>query len=379
VAERSQRLPASASVVIVGAGFAGAATAWALARRGGTDGLVLEKEEVPGFHASGRNAGILRQVESDPVLRRLALQGVALIARLDGGRGELWRRTGAVYVGGEASSARFAGLARALREEGAEAEVLTRDAALSRWPALGACRFATALLAPGDGVADVHALLTRFLAAAQPSFAVRTSCPVLDLRPAGHAGLVVVTTAGEIRAPLVIDASGAWAGRLGRPHEPLALQPLRRHLLVSEEDGGFAADHPVVWDLDAGYYLRREGEGLLLSPCDESPQAPGEAVPSPEAASWLAEKLALQAPRLGDLGIRRSWACLRTFAPDRRPFIGWDPQLAGLFHVSGLGGFGVSTSAAVGELAAALAAGEAGDPLLAAAFSPSRPVRLASS
>ena len=74
-------------------------------------------------------------------------------------------------------------------------------------------------------------------------------------------------------------------------------------------------------------------------------------------ATLLAEKLAAGAPALADVTIRRSWACLRTFAADRRPVIGPDPDLPGLFHVSGLGGFGMTTSAAVGELAATLLAG----------------------
>ena len=46
--------------VIVGAGFAGAATAYHLARRGVTNILLLEQESIPGFHSSGRNAAMLR-------------------------------------------------------------------------------------------------------------------------------------------------------------------------------------------------------------------------------------------------------------------------------------------------------------------------------
>lgn len=62
-------LPDRVAVVVVGAGFAGAATAWALSRSAFGPGLVLEQEESYGFHASGRNAAILRLVESDPVIR----------------------------------------------------------------------------------------------------------------------------------------------------------------------------------------------------------------------------------------------------------------------------------------------------------------------
>ena len=77
--------------------------------------------------------------------------------------------------------------------------------------------------------------------------------------------------------------------------------------------------------------------------------------------NFLAQKVSLHVPGWSDLAIRRSWACLRTFAPDRHPVIGADRRLPGLFHVAGLGGFGMMCSAAVGELAAALLTGTAPD------------------
>ncbi len=77
-----QELPERSAVVVVGGGFAGAATAWALARRGHGDVLILERERVVGTHASGRNAAMVRQAELDPVLRRLALRSVGHIRAL---------------------------------------------------------------------------------------------------------------------------------------------------------------------------------------------------------------------------------------------------------------------------------------------------------
>jgi glycine/D-amino acid oxidase-like deaminating enzyme len=78
------------------------------------------------------------------------------------------------------------------------------------------------------------------------------------------------------------------------------------------------------------------------------------------------------APGLAEIGMRRSWACLRTFTPDRVPVIGWDPEIKGLFHVSGLGGFGVTTSLAIGDIASALICGGAVDWIEAGTFSARR-------
>jgi D-arginine dehydrogenase len=143
-------------------------------------------------------------------------------------------------------------------------------------------------------------------------------------------------------------------------------------LLVSGAPAGDITDLPFAWHDDAAFYFRPEGEGLLFSPCDEVPVEPGPASTDPAAAELLAEKLIRYAPGLADLPIKRSWACLRTFAPDRKPVIGPDPDRSGLFHVSGLGGFGMTASAAVGELAAALIAGKRADWLHLSAVLPRR-------
>jgi len=129
-----------------------------------------------------------------------------------------------------------------------------------------------------------------------------------------------------------------------------------------------------VWDLDIGYYLRREGVGLLLCPCDETEHPPGIPTVDPDAADLLADKLLEHAPGLADVALRRCWSCLRTFAPDRLPIIGWDSQISGLFHVSGLGGFGVTTSLAVGVLASTLICGGNVDWIEADSFSAKREV-----
>jgi D-arginine dehydrogenase len=64
---------------VIGAGFAGAATAYHLARRGARSVHILEQEPVAGVHSSGRNAAFLRQVIADPAIARLAAAGTAFI------------------------------------------------------------------------------------------------------------------------------------------------------------------------------------------------------------------------------------------------------------------------------------------------------------
>jgi D-arginine dehydrogenase len=204
-------------------------------------------------------------------------------------------------------------------------------------------------------VVDIHALLTRFLAGARAGgFQLQTRCQAEDLIVTAGRAAGVRTNVGDVMADVVVDASGAWAGRLGREGRPLPLRALRRHLFVTGRPALPTEGHPYVWVEDAAFYFRPEGDGLLFSPCDETEMPAGEPPTDPAASELLAAKLERHAPAFGELPLRRGWACLRTFAPDRRPLIGWDPALPGLFHVSGLGGFGMGCSVAIGELAATL-------------------------
>jgi glycine/D-amino acid oxidase-like deaminating enzyme len=101
-----------------------------------------------------------------------------------------------------------------------------------------------------------------------------------------------------------------------------------------------------------GLYFRPEPPGLLLSPCDETSHAAGDAPVDAAAQELLASKVRRFMPGLGDVGVARAWACLRTLTPDGSFLIGRDPSLPNLVWCAGLGGHGVTVSAAAGRLAA---------------------------
>jgi D-arginine dehydrogenase len=360
-----------ARVIVVGGGIAGASTAAALARAGAGPGVILEREPIPGAHASGKNAGLAVMTEFDPVIRRLAVEGVRRLHAMTGEPPVLRAATG-LYLGREEDRPRFADCVAALNALGVRSAAVESAEADRRFPFLAGFEYDVAIETPDEGVIDVHALLLAYLDEARRGrFSLLTRTDVQDLSIDRGRVVGVVTSRGTIRADCVIDATGAWGGRLGR-REPLPLQPVRRHLLVSAAAGAIPGDAPLVWHVRDKFYLRPEGAGLLLSPCDETLHAPAVPAVDPAAADLLATKLAAAAPPLADLPIRTMWACLRTFAPDRRPVIGPDPDVAGLFHVAGLGGFGMGTSWAVGEIAAAFVRGTTVPFIDPAAVSPAR-------
>jgi glycine/D-amino acid oxidase-like deaminating enzyme len=335
-------LPARIDVAIIGGGFAGCATAWALAKRG-IRAIVLEREAQLGRYASGRGAGLGRQLVENDETTALAVRGAEIL------RSELaiaWSPTGGILSFDDPARAQ-AYVARADRF-GIRAGLLDRTAILAEWPQLDGVALATGLAVPTDGVIDIHALLARYASTIDVSLAT----PVERLEPGG-AGASVVTPHGAIEARIVVDASGAWAGSL---LDAPPLDIFKRHLFVLEAAAGPRA--PFLWHLGREeLYCRPDGDGILVSVCDASREPAGEAQPDQVGTSALRALLGRAAPDWADASIERAWACQRSFTPERTMRLGRDSRRPWLAWAAGLGGHGATASAAVGETVAASIAG----------------------
>ena len=364
-------------IVIVGAGYAGAATAWCLARRGhGAEVVLLEAEAAPGLHASGRNAGLILSLVEDPVTCAMTVRGSRLLASTFG-EGVVQRRGCLLLARDEAA---FATLRERAREHGVAVEPKSTREAAREIPWLNEAACGAALHCPEDGQIDPEALLRLYLDAARERGArLVTGATVTAIQTSDGCVSEVRTTAGSFPARVLVNAAGAWAGGVGELAglSDLGLRAFRRHLFTTSPQEGTDATWPFVWDLSHDVYFRADGDHLTLCSCDEEPHPSSPPATSPEVAAELHRRLTLAFPRLAATGIERARACLRTFAPDRRYVIGPDPRLKGFFWIAGLGGTGATAAAAVGELAADLLAIEmqAGGPALpddARRFDPAR-------
>jgi glycine/D-amino acid oxidase-like deaminating enzyme len=334
-------------ILVVGSGIAGLSTAFHLANsneHGTKRILLLDRELLPGFYASGHNAGIARQLTGRQAHTRLAVEGRNRLAEAG-----LLTSNGGLLLAAEASAL-----------DTIEAEAHAVGVAVERKAGAGIEGFKAAahLSVPSDGVIDVHGLLGLCARAARAAgVELRYGCEVLGIENS-DTGFRVDTSEGSIHAGAIINAAGAWAGDLGRLAGGLdiAFQPLRRHLAWSDQP--YNEQRPYVWWVDRPLYLKPESGGLLMCPCDEGdvPLPPSGQQPDTDAKAieQLATSMHELAPGLTDHGITRAWSGIRTFASDRQFVIGWDPVNSQLFWVAGLGGHGMTTGLAVGKLAANL-------------------------
>nr|MDQ3366234.1 FAD-binding oxidoreductase [Myxococcota bacterium] len=283
-------LPARTDVAILGGGFAGCATAWALRARG-VDAIVLEREASLGRYASGRGAGLGRQLAEDDATSQLVIRGAALLRTQFSAA---WAATGGVLCFDDARHAQEY-VARAARL-GVACEVLDRRGVLAHWPEVSELPLVSALHVPSDGVIDAGALLQQFAADAHVVYEAPVTA-VVEGR--------VTTTRGEVAAQVIVDATGAWAGALtGDP----PLDTYKRHLFVLEATA--RATTPYLWHLGREeLYVRADADGILTSACDGEVTVPADQQPDPEADARLRARLAGASSTLAGAGVVRRWAC----------------------------------------------------------------------
>ena len=216
-------------------------------------------------------------------------------------------------------------------------------------PVLRPDALAAAAVESGAHDIDVAALLQMYVTRASAAGAVVHRSCRLDRAERANGRWVLHHASGTVRADIVVNAAGAWADEVAARFGawPCNLRPLRRTIAIARTEQPVSPAWPLVATVDEGFYFRPEGPNVLISPADETPSEPCDARPDEADVALAIDRV----NRVTDLAIRSvvtTWAGLRTFAPDRNPVVGFDPDVAGLFWLAGQGGYGIQTAPGVG-------------------------------
>ena len=337
-------------IAIIGAGIAGASLAAEIAPHART--LLLEGEDVAGYHATGRSAAFWSETYGGPSIQPLTTASEAPLRA-----GGFLEPLGSLHVGRaddeaaiDAFLAEFAGT----HVELARVDPAMFVPGLRREWTLG-------VREPSCAYIDVAGLHAACLATAR-----RSGCQLVTA--AGVAAIErregtwqVTTRAGTYAARILVDAAGAWADAIAlmAGARPLGIQPYRRTVAQIRTDPAAPADLPHVADINHRFYFKPEAGGRLwLSPTDETATDPCDAAPE-EIDIAIAIDRFEHVVDWRVTAVERRWAGLRSFAPDRLPVYGFDPQVPGFFWCAGQGGFGIQTAPAAARLAASLLLGDA--------------------
>lgn len=175
---------------------------------------------------------------------------------------------------------------------------------------------------------------------------------------------------GTFRAPVVVNAAGAWGDEVATQAglRPLGLVPKRRTGVIIDPQPWPVAEWPSAYDVGGSWYARPEARTrLMVSPADETPMHAHDVQPDELDVAVAIDRMQ-QALDIDVRRVERQWAGLRTFAPDGSLAFGWAAEGEGFFWCVGQGGYGIQTSPAAGQLVADMVAGR--DPGAAAAALP---------
>jgi len=354
-------------VVVCGGGIIGMAAAHALAERD-AEVVVCEAGSL-GAGNTERSVGGIRTQFSTRVNVELSLASLPVWASFEERFGVdiAYRQPGYLFL------AREPGTAEALREAvatqqaaGADSELLSPAEARDRCPELRADRYTVGSYAATDGFADPHLALQGYATAAREAGAeIRTRTPVTGVTVDGEAGDVaadvrVETPDGSVDADLFVNATGAWAGRVGRlAGIDLPVEPKRRQVAVVDPTTPVPESAPLTIDLDSGSYFRPEREGRALVGghfSDDDPAVDPDGYDGDMDLEWAVTATERAAGTAGYFGpetrIRRGWAGCYAVTPDDHPVI--EVSRPGVVTAAGFSGHGFQHAPATGRIVAQL-------------------------
>ena len=340
-------------VVVIGGGVAGAAAAAFLAAAG-TRVVLVEREDQPGYHTTGRSAALYTPHYGAPVVRRLNLAGGAFYRDLPPGFADapVMRRRGALYIASDDGMALLEAEHTAARNADPASERLTPDAACALVPILRRGYVRGAFLDPAAADLDVGAILQGFLRQARHAGARTVTTAEVTAIERHDEGWCVRLGQRALTAPVVVDAAGAWADHVAALAGlgGLGIEPRRRTVILVDPPAGQPIERwPAVANLPETFYVKPDAGRLLCSPADETPDVPCDVQPDELDVAICVDRVQTAM----DIEVRRiahRWAGLRSFAPDRVPVAGFDPRGDGFFWLAGQGGYGIMTAPALAAI-----------------------------
>jgi D-arginine dehydrogenase len=342
----------SADIIVIGSGIAGASAAAHLAATHRV--LILEMEERPGYHSTGRSAAAFEPNYGPSSIRALTRAAADFYwsPPTDFVETPILTKRETVFVAPPEQEATFEKLMR----ESVGLEEIPVATACAKHPLLRRDYIRRAVLDPGTADIDVDLLHQGYLRLFRARGGELVCNAPVESLSRSNGTWTASTKAGAFSSPVIVNAAGAWGGEIGRRAglKSIGLQPKRRSIAVipGPESYDFMS-WPLIGDVGETWYCKPQSGKLLVSPADATPVDPHDAYADDmtlaEGIARFQEAVDMEVTR-----VERTWGGLRSFLADGSPVCGYDPQADGFFWLVGQGGYGIQTAPALSRLAAAL-------------------------
>ncbi len=363
LAETDHSLPVRASVVVIGGGIIGSSIALHLARAGVDDVLLLERNTVTSgttWHA----AGLIASARGTVALTEFASYGPDFYAELEASTGVeiALTRSGSLSIARQPGRVDELMYAHDVADHAGIPSRLLEPADLGAlWPLLSPDGVLAALHFPGDGYVNPgYANLAMIKAASEAGAIVREQVEVTGILEDSGIARGVRTTRGDITADTVVIAAGLWSRDLAATAGVSLPLYAAEHVHVrSHAIAEVQRPLPVLRDVDNSYYIRTEGDRLLVGAFEPRglPRAVGEIDPGGHAefpADWdhfepIRHKAETAVPVLEASGYDRFINAPESFTPDTNFLLGETGQLQRLFVAAGMNSQGIIYAPGVGR------------------------------
>jgi D-arginine dehydrogenase len=348
-------IDAECGVVVIGGGIAGASIAANLAEHVAVS--LLEMEGQPGYHSTGRSAARFSETYGNGTIRALsaASRSFFFAPPVSFCSVPLVKPRAELIFARTSQREALDGFIESIGPSD-YLERLSAERTLELCPILRADDLAGAVVDRSPADIDVHALHQGYLRLLKARGGqITAAAEVVGLERKSDSWRVTTPNA-VLRASVVVNAAGAWAGELGKMAgaQDIGLEPRRRTALLIEPPRGLDIESwPMLSDVDETFYLKPEAGLWLLSPADETP-APACDVQPDELDVAIAIDRLERATTVDVRRVVRKWAGLRSFVKDRSPCVGFDSRQPAFFWLAALGGYGIQTAPALSVLASAL-------------------------
>lgn len=358
-----------AAVVIIGGGIFGCSIAYHLARKGQRDVVVVEKNAI----AAGTTpmaAGLVPQLRATEMLTRAITYSLELFEHFteETGCSAGFQQVGSLKIAfTEARVKEMEAQVTLGKKLGIAVDFISLEQAQELVPTLHTHGIKAITFAPRDGYVNPHLTAVGLATAAHRlGVTLRTHTRVTGITLGGNGTHQVHTAAGDIRAPVIVDAAGAWTRVLGQAVGlDIPLVPVRHQYYITAPLPGVRANQPVIRFVDCNCYVRHEAGGLLVGGFEADPLSfdMGELPPTFEVKDVPADMATLRAftgelrpylPILGEAFVVAERRGLPTMTPDGNFLLGDMPQVPGLYVAAGCCVTGISAAPVLGKLLAEL-------------------------
>ena len=353
-------LPQKANVVIIGSGIIGAVIAYYLTRKGISDVLVLEQGEIGSQGATSACLGGLRTQFSTAVNIRFSLISRKVYRRFkeEFGVDPGFKPYGYLFLATTPKQWKiFKSTSRLMKVLDVPVESLSPQEVSRRWPFIRVDDLSGGSYTKEDGFySPIEILQTYVKKARQGGTVFMEKVQVTGISINNNSAVGIQTKdAHNIKAGIVVNAAGPWAGRVASMAGlELPIGPLKRHLFFTDTFHEIPDIFPMVIDVDSGWYMKREGRGLILGGPTGSKSFSQHV--DFDAKEWTAEKSIQRIPALERAKIIRGWVGHYEMTPDHHAVIGAFPELRNFICAAGFSGHGFQHAPAAGMIVAELIA-----------------------